>query len=672
MGARSAIAAVVLFAAGCVDDPVVRIDDMVNLIDQSSASDLPLDLTAPVDLASAPDLTNGDDFAIDADLSMIVDLATAPDLVVLPDLEPPLPSFSSINEPVGGLIIDADAYNATNIYALGAGYLWKYDGFDWSRRRAFPTGKRVAVSRGAPNIVVVASTSTNLLTSEREWKIERSLDNGVSFTTLGPLTDPTDPQIAFVPNATADDLWALDGTTLMYWNESGGMWKTRLSPVKETRHFVSTGRSDTYALVANSDGLQRLTNFVFADVTPTALTARFVAASSGTSLNIDIIGTATSGPVQMLGAVSGGGQWTDCLAPPLPSSIALFNSIHLAGEADIIRRRTGLACTTTADWETAIEEKFGGTYGPLKPATANATMAIVPSSFGVAMTTDSGTSFSYPEHLLKVSDVRWMNRDSADGTIVAATDGGLWASTDDGMTFVRIGAAQHTPLGFAAKRGTHWFVASGGRRITSGDSGVSFAESAQTFGSPSFAADEAIASRFYACDNAAIQSSTSYGATFGTLNPSTGSAPACSYVATGGGNVWILQPSGAAMRSINGGAEWLAVGVGLSSGAISQFIIDPTMPTRAYVLQGTLKRLSSAGVTSLPIPELSQVRSFAIDPVDNTKIWATGPEGLFLSRDTGATFRKVRSEPGRFVWVNPVNGDNVYFATVADGMFVAR
>lgn len=672
MGARIAIAAVVVVVWGsaCVDDPIVRLDDMVNVIDQSSASDL----QGAVDLAAPSDLASGDDFAISEDLSMSLDLTSEPDLVVLPDLEPPLPSFNPINEPVGGQVIDADAYDATNIYALGAGYLWKYDGFDWSRRRAFPTGARVAVSRSAPNIVVVASASTNTASdmATPEWKIERSFDNGATFSTLAPLTDEVVPQIAFVPNATADDLWALDGTVLKYWSESSSMWKLRLGSSKETRHFVSTGRSDTYALVANSDGLMRLTNFVFADVTPTALTARFVAVSSGTGMNIDIIGTASSGPVQMLGAVSGGGQWTDCLAPPLPSSVVLFDSTHLAGEEDIIRRRTGVACTTTENWATAIEEKFGGRYGALKPATANATMAIVPSSFGIAMTTNSGTTFSYPEHLLKISEVRGMSRDPADGAIVAATDGGLWFSTDNGMTFVRINAAQHTPLDFAAKRATHWFGASGGLRITSSDGGTTFAAAAQTFGAPSIAADEASAGRFYACDDGLIQVSTNYGVTFATLNPTTGSPPTCSYVATGGGNVWILLPSGGALRSADGGATWNAVGAGLSGGAITQLTVDPTMPTRAYVLQGTLKRISAGGVVDLPISGLSQVRSFAIDPVDDTMIWATGPEGLFLSRNTGASFQRVRSEPGRFVWVNPVNGNNVYFATVADGMFVAR
>ena len=631
-----------LSSAGCVDDPL-------------GSSDLTTLGDAAID-ASSLDGPGGDLDAASADLGPAADLTPSFDLA------PISPVLTRTESLVGGRVADVGVYDANTMYALAAGYLWRFNFGSWSRLAPFPNGVRVAVAYSGPNLVAVASRQTG------SSRIEQSTDGGSSFSMLANLTMET-PFLTYVPEAT-NNLWALDAHKLVFWDESGTQWRDMFMSGKTANHVASSGGE---TLLATSEGVLRRNVANWDPLSPATTSALWVSVDATDGMRVDMIGTTAPLPTPLQHFGTTGTTFADCKPSAVPKSVALVDGLHFAGFEDHVEHRSSLGCGGTATWATELLEPYGGAIGWLKKGTAAETV-VASTSFGVAVASSSTGSFALQNAGLYALHVWQFSVDRTSGDLLAATESGAYQSADGGGNWTRLTALAHTPTDFLGRHDQLLLAASGARRFYSINTGGTFQDPGTGYPSPSYAADPFVNGRYYLCDGGALAVSTNGGIAFTKLVPDNGQTPSCILVATSptqAGVLWILRTAATAMRSTDSGATWFDTGIGLPGEVIKQLAVDPLDGARAWVLQSELRRIDNQ-LTTIATPGGAPMTSFAIDPVIAGRVYVTSSDGLFWSHDGGMTFAKLRSEPGHLVFVNPMLPGNVLFATNADGVLVAK
>lgn len=127
-------------------------------------------------------------------------------------------------------------------------------------------------------------------------------------------------------------------------------------------------------------------------------------------------------------------------------------------------------------------------------------------------------------------------------------------------------------------------------------------------------------------------------------------------------------------RSDDGGARWLQLTVGLIPTVGFDFEVvvlamDPVAPAEIYaahigVRDGLNKTVN--GGRSWATLRSFMIDALAVDPVDDTTVWAAGNDGVFKSADGGHTWTKVRLEPAHVLLFDPFGTGRLYAANPQD------
>lgn len=128
-------------------------------------------------------------------------------------------------------------------------------------------------------------------------------------------------------------------------------------------------------------------------------------------------------------------------------------------------------------------------------------------------------------------------------------------------------------------------------------------------------------------------------------------------------------------RSVDGGAFWRKTGL---TGIVRTLAFDPGNPEIVHAGGGGVSRSTDGGLSWRPgegIGAQQFINALAIDPANPRRIWAGGPDGVFLSTDGGAHWRRRASGLGdrsvSDLALSPVAGRGrpVVWAATSRGVF---
>ncbi len=127
-------------------------------------------------------------------------------------------------------------------------------------------------------------------------------------------------------------------------------------------------------------------------------------------------------------------------------------------------------------------------------------------------------------------------------------------------------------------------------------------------------------------------------------------------------------------RSTNRGAAWQLLTAGLIPPHLFDFevvalAIDAVHPNQLYAahigVRDGIHKSVDGGRSWIALRTL-RVDALAVDPVDDSTVWAAGADGVWVSADGGQKFTKVRVEPAHALLVDPFDHTRVYAANAND------
>ena len=302
----------------------------------------------------------------------------------------------------------------------------------------------------------------------------------------------------------------------------------------------------------------------------------------------------------------------------------------------------------------------------------------------------------------------------------ATNDNGVWRSTDSGSTWqagspaftaynVAVDPADPNRIYAATRTGVWW----------SGDAGATWQPSGLTDrGAYSIVAD---AGALYAGTTLGIAISHDQGATWIDADPGLGGAHAFSYAITAdpntegrlfastiGSTIAVTTDAGATwqpsddgylgrevrgisvdptdpsrvyagsfyaaglFKSVDGGATWQRRKFGSASVYVWKPVVDPIQPNIVYVGtqgDGLWKSVDYGDawtrLTGLP----NTVQGIAVDPANNSHVFASSSTGIWRSENGGATWTNVLTTPAWSVTFVDVASDIVYATSKTAGVF---
>jgi photosystem II stability/assembly factor-like uncharacterized protein len=127
-------------------------------------------------------------------------------------------------------------------------------------------------------------------------------------------------------------------------------------------------------------------------------------------------------------------------------------------------------------------------------------------------------------------------------------------------------------------------------------------------------------------------------------------------------------------RSDNRGAAWQLLTVGLIPPNAFDFEVvalatDAVHPSQLYAahigVHDGIHKTVNGGRVWVPLRRI-RVDALAVDPVQDSIVWAAGDDGVWNSTDGGQKFKKVRVEPAHALLIDPFDHARVYAANAQD------
>lgn len=554
----------------------------------------------------------------------------------------------SARGPFGGMVTDLviDPANPTIVYASARFALYKSTdgGATWTELTQ-NFGPNAIV-----NVVLDPTNSARLYVASLGGGVFRSTDGGASFTRISAA--PTDPN---VDGPVAFGISA-DGNTLYYTTISG-------------RFFRSTDGGAT-----------------FSERQPTP--------SSVSKLVVDPDNSAAVygafGP-KLLKSATGGDSWTEL---PLPASNVFATSVVLTpGTPKTLWLSTGNGVWSTQD--------DGVTWTPASPSLGTRVLHADASSPGALYATlrdrggdiwrySAGTWQALPNGLPAVVSVLKVSVNNSQ-TILAATDAGIYRTTNGGGTWIRSDDGfngDSVPVLTASAGHLYAGTNHGEMGIAADDSTLQRTVVSSGFtATPDQMQMSAIATHptdsniLIAGFNAAGYKLSSDGGVTWT--------PGSAYLNTAWMDAIAVDPSNpllvyAAVRpstggpldpiqhSIDGGMTFSPLVTSLTDIVAKRLLVDPHKSSRLFLASENfgstngLFRSDDSGATWTNLLNNATVFDVAIDPADSKRIYAANGSQVLISDDGGDTFAPVASlsqaVQGNFFYlaVDPVLTDVVY------------
>jgi uncharacterized repeat protein (TIGR01451 family) len=529
----------------------------------------------------------------------------------------------SARGPFGGMVTDLviDPVNPTIAYAAARFALYKSidGGTTWTE---------LTQDFGRTSIGSVAldpSNSMRLYVASSGGGVFRSTDGGTSFTRISAA--PTDPNV----DGPAGLGISADGNTLYYSTGSG-------------RFFRSTDGGAT-----------------FSERQPTPSSVGKLVVDPDNSAVV----YAAFGP-KLLKSATGGDSWTEL---PLPASNVFATSVVLTpGTPKTLWLSTGNGVSSTQD--------DGATWTPASPPLGTRVLHADASSPGALYASlrdrggdiwrySAGTWQMLPTGLPAVGNILKVSVNNSQ-TILAATNSGIFRTTDGGGTWVRsddgfngdsvpvltasaghlYAGTDHGEMGIAADDSTlQRTVVSSGLTTTPDQLQILAIATHPTDSNILLAGFSAAGYKLSNDGGATWMPGSAYLNTASmdaiAVDPSN---PLLVYAAVSPSTGGPLDPI---QHSSDGGMTFSPLVTSLANIAAKRLLVDPHKPSRLFlaseILGGTngLLRSDDSGATWTNLLNNATVFDVAIDPADSKRIYAANGSQVLISDDGGDTFTPV-------------------------------
>ena len=467
-------------------------------------------------------------------------------------------------------------------------------------------------------------------------------------TAMGIVADPTHPSTVYVALSGGGSDPTYAGKVVVS-NDAGTSWTTLPFPDVSPRGlsvddsgsilsipafdgniYVSLDRGETWTAYPSPDGLPWRTRVVGHDLffaagnglyvirgidgTPSAPQRVFNAPVWYQSV-MDVVGDGTlllaTTPQQVYASHDDGATWRLLYSPPGPDNY--INTVEMVNGTIYVT--TGHHIWVSADqgatWTSMPTPDNGGFY------------SVAPTGLG------------------------------AGALLVSAADTGIYATSDAGATYQKVGLAGSTVNALAIGEG-----ADGHDTLVAATSSTLNATSLPTT-SPA-----TTATRDWGAPG---RSGIGFSASSLSVDPA---APQTVYTVTG-------SPFGrpTLQKSTDGGVTWSIAESSRVSGHFYQVVDDPANPQYVYAtVAGGLSPgvlVSRDGGSTWRMNDLSVlVTAIAADPTNPDRIWLGGPSGLYVSTDQGQTVTQLSSTAVSAIAVDPA--DPRILVVGGDGLYISR